>query len=612
MTLQALRVRAATLRRLGIKNIARVTWYRVRLRAGVGPANIKVVEVAPGDFFGSPLVTAPQTVAALPAFNPVLFGWKPAPLRDDGFPDWFFDAFQSRRYAQTHVPWNRLPDFDPAQGDIKCIWELSRWDWVVRLSQHACLPGGQWALSKLNLWLRDWIEKNPAYIGPNWKCGQEASIRVLHLALAAHILGRDESADGPLLQLIALHLNRIAPTVGYALAQNNNHGTSEAAALFVGSSWLQLAGHRRKNSARLGRRLLENCVRRLIMDDGTFSQYSVNYHRLALDSLSFAELWCRVNNLEPFSQAFYDRAQLATKWLQSVVQPESGEAPIIGANDGARILPTTGGYSDYRPSVQLAASLFLNARAYGAGDFNDHLAWLRVQVPLTYAPEPRSRLFERGGLVVLMHEESRAYIRFPRFQFRPGHADALHVDLWYRGAALLSDGGTYSYNADGVSGDQLAGSASHNTVTFDDRDQMPRLSRFLYGAWLEERERRAIEVKSDGRLVWSGSYRDWLGGEHRRHVELNSKQLIVTDDVAGFERNAVLRWRLPEGNWVIENSRVSNGVFALEFEASVKANRLEIKPGVLSKYYFSKVAVPVVELEVREPARIVTKVSWGA
>jgi hypothetical protein len=31
----------------------------------------------------------------------------------------------------------------------------------------------------------------------------------------------------------------------------------------------------------------------------------------------------------------------------------------------------------------------------------------------------------------------------------------------------------------------FAGTASHNTIQFDDRDQMPRVSRFLFGDWLK-------------------------------------------------------------------------------------------------------------------------------
>ena len=41
-----------------------------------------------------------------------------------------------------------------------------------------------------------------------------------------------------------------------------------------------------------------------------------------------------------------------------------------------------------------------------------------------------------------------AMLRYPRFRYRPGHADALHLDLWLGDRNILRDGGTYSYNAE--------------------------------------------------------------------------------------------------------------------------------------------------------------------
>ena len=75
-------------------------------------------------------------------------------------------------------------------GDIKLIWEQSRMDWVLAFAQRA-RNGDQKSLGRLNTWLVHWLEKNPPYFGANWKCGQEASIRVIHLCCAALILGQE-------------------------------------------------------------------------------------------------------------------------------------------------------------------------------------------------------------------------------------------------------------------------------------------------------------------------------------------------------------------------------------------------------------------------------------
>lgn len=178
-------------------------------------------------------------------------------------------------------------------GDIKLIWELSRMDWVLALAQRT-RQGDAAALDRLNNWLRDWCQHNPPYLGPNWKCGQEASMRVMHLAMAAMILGQVQQPATGLRDLVQLHLRRIAPTVQYAMAQDNNHGTSEAAALFMGGSWLAAFGVAEGAQwARTGRRWLENRAARLIGPQGSFSQYSLNYHRVMLDTFCMAEVWRR-------------------------------------------------------------------------------------------------------------------------------------------------------------------------------------------------------------------------------------------------------------------------------------------------------------------------------
>ena len=123
--------------------------------------------------------------------------------------------------------------------DIKTVWEASRFDWAISFAQLAS-QGDLKSLDQLNIWLDNWCEKNPPYFGLNWKCGQEASIRVIHLAIVAVILGQDKRPLPNLIELIKTHLLRIAPTIRYAIAQDNNHGTSEAAALFVGGAWLRI------------------------------------------------------------------------------------------------------------------------------------------------------------------------------------------------------------------------------------------------------------------------------------------------------------------------------------------------------------------------------------
>lgn len=608
--MKGLIVKGKTALALGIPNLVRVAMYRASVRCSVSHVR-RLRATLPGPPYFMPI--KPRCNVPVPVRlwrdQALLFGWWKLSV-DGRPPDWHSNPFTGKRVSHSERGWWSVPDFDERIGDIKAVWELSRFDWVLALVQQA-VAGDYRALNQLNRWLGDWVEANPAYCGPNWKCGQEASIRVMHLAMAALIAGQTKAPKRSLLDLVEAHLRRIAPTLAYAIAQDNNHGTSEAAALFIGGSWLAHCGKiEGRRWEHLGRRWLENRAARLIASDGSFSQYSVNYHRMMLDTFGMVEVWRRHLGLAPFSEELRVRLRAAARWLFTLVDPISGDAPNIGANDGARLLPLTDtDYRDYRPSVQLAMALFANRRAYaGQGPWDIPLQWLGLSLPATTEKPPGSALFDEGGYAVMRRGPAMAVVRYPRFRFRPSHADALHLDLWVDGENHLRDSGTYSY-ADSYWLHYFAGTASHNTVQFDDRDQMPRIGRFLFGDWLRTHEIQPVEERADG-VMFAASYRDNQGAWHRREVTLSDGCLRVRDEVGGFHRKAVLRWRLQPGIWRLEGHCVTDGRRVLSIVADAPVIRFELTRGWESRYYLQKTSIPVVEVEIRQPGTLITEYRW--
>lgn len=162
-------------------------------------------------------------------------------------------------------------------------------------------------------------------------------------------------------------MERIAPTIQYAIGQDNNHGSSEAAALFVGGSWLTSLT-RDENATyweQMGRRWLENRALVLIEKDGGGNQYSVAYHRTVLDTYAFTLIWCRHMNLQPFTEPVLRRLAKGAKWLFQMTDCATGDAPNLGANDGGCVFNLSDGYyRDFRSTVQIAMILFANVAAY--------------------------------------------------------------------------------------------------------------------------------------------------------------------------------------------------------------------------------------------------------
>jgi hypothetical protein len=601
----------STLAALGPANLARVAAYRLGLRSGLHPVLRLHADVPEPPYYGPPRTPVSAHAVARTQWldTAEYFGAHDIPAK--WTPDWHANPFRPGARVDSTRHWSRIPDFDPKIGDIKALWEASRFDWLIAMAQRS-VAGNATELARLNDWLADWLHENPPYLGANWKCGQEASIRVMHMALAALLLGQADDSAPALLRVVRLHLARIAPTIDYAIGQQNNHGTSEAAALFIGGSWLDRSGDAlAARWMRTGRHWLEERARALIEPDGTFSQYSVNYHRLVLDTFSLAEYWRRSFGLPEFGAETTAQLVRATEWLRQLTDRDSGDAPNLGGNDGARLaMLVDADYRDHRPSVQLAAVLFTGRRAYElAGSWDQPLAWLGLELPARALPGLRSTSFDAGGLHVLRCGHATAYLRYPRFRFRPSQADALHLDLWIEGANVLRDAGTFSYNASQADIAYFNGTAAHCTVEFDGRDQMPRLGRFLFGAWLTARD--VVQVGEDsGAVTAAAGYRDKWGSSHHRQAWLSEGLLRCRDTLEGRADKAVLRWRLMPGTWQLSRQSVSNGAIRLSVEADRPVTRVTLTDGAESRYYLQKSTLPVLEVEVPVPATLNTEVRF--
>lgn len=600
-----------TLVALGPLNVVRVAIYRAWLRLPFSAVRrLPALAVPSGVFFGRS-AAHPSNAPAVSNWRAhgLLFGYIPFAI-SAAPPDWLADPLSGAPFPGAERDWWRVPDFDPAVGDIKRIWELSRFDWVVAFAQHA-RNGDQDALTRLNCWLSDWSLRNPPFKGPNWKCGQEASIRVMHLATGALILRRC-TITAPLQAFVELHARRIAPTMSYAIAQDNNHGVSEAAALFIAGVWLRDVCLEARNWENIGRRGLEERALRLIQKDGSFSQYSTNYHRLMLDAYSLCEIWRRHWALPEFSTPMRERLIAATDWLQRLTNPNNGDAPNLGANDGARLLPLTdAAYRDHRPSVALARALLDGKRAWSnPGGWEDALRWLDVPVPQTLCAPLSSDAGGDGGFAALKCDGTMAVLRYPRFRFRPSQCDLLHVDLWRGCENLLRDAGSYSYNAEPEWLDYFPGVRAHNTIEFDDEEQMPRYGRFLFGDW-PRADRVEPLIDRGSRVSFGAGYKDRRGCAHHRRVDLTRFGLSVEDDVAGFDRKAVLRWRLSPGAWTRDGHLVRSDFYELSVACSVPITSFELATSWESARYLEKTATPALEVEIRQAGKILTEIRWA-
>lgn len=589
-----------------------VSIYRIQLKLGWFKFNLPISKPISGEFFSGSLefkknLDPPKDALLLIKMKMRYFSNELININNP--PNWFIHPELNNVFPkESH--WSEIDDF--SRGDIKLVWEASRFHWLVLASQGFASTKDPKYLRLMNQWLIDWSKNNPSNKGVNWKCGQEASIRIMNLILSSFITGEVDSPNKELIKMVVEHCRRIRKTLHYAIAQDNNHGTSEVSALFIGGSWLKHIGYssdESNNWLKKGRKGLEERVSHLVMDDGTFSQYSTNYHRLFLDSMSLVEFF-RVKFDQPkFSLKFQSKVILAIDWLWQLVDFKTGIAPNLGANDGSLLIQLSeGSYQDFRHSVQLSSFIFKRQLPYK--DLNNKvLIWLNIDPSVTphYEISPQSKLFEMGGFLSIVGEECKGLLCYPNFQFRPSQANLLHFDLIDRGLNILGDGGTYSYNKGDNWLNYFSGIGAHNTIQFNDSEPMKRISRFLYGNWPSGKLKSFLS----GEFYGSGSaqYSDYLGNRHERKVFVENRVWQITDNISGFSGYAVLRWRLCKAKWhILENQLVSEKAI-IEIETETESlEAIKLNKGYHSDFYNQVLDIEVLEIIVNKSCTIHTTI----
>jgi hypothetical protein len=144
---------------------------------------------------------------------------------------------------------------------------------------------------------------------------------------------------------------------------------------------------------------------------------------------------------------------------------------------------------------------------------------------------------------------------------------------------------------------------------FDNHDQMPHLSRFLFADWVTSDEKPTI-IEEGAVLQISASYCARNGNRHRRTIRLGETTAQIVDEISGFTELAVLRWRLPKGISAIDNQTVRASNFSLRFDASIPIGRVEIETGSESVYYLAQNDCDILEIEVGQSGTLTTFVEW--
>lgn len=426
--------------------------------------------------------------------------------------------------------WYQIPDFDGEFGDIKVIWEASRFSHFLTFARAYLLTGDKKYYKAFSDQLADWIRKNPYSFGVNFKCGQECSIRMVNGLLAYTVFineGQSTSQDKENIEILILRCYRkILSNFFYAYkCIKNNHTISELMGMIVGA-WC--CGEDERLS--YAYKTLDKVINEQFTDDGGYKQFSFNYERLALQDLEVVLSLNTGYGLNAQSK----KKVLAAANMMYQCQDESGDMPNYGSNDGALVFPVTScGYRDFRPVINSIHAKLAGTRLYETGDYDEEIYWFgdKKEYP-TKNIKRTSMIFNKAGLCTFRRADSWGMIVLNNYKSRPAHMDQLHFDLWINGINVLCDGGTYSYVSQ--EGHELISNVAHNTVLVGNNIQMNTRGAFMIYNWTQGKIN-----KYTGNIFY-GEIKSKNGYSHCRTVEITDKGYRIIDKVRANETYKVL------------------------------------------------------------------------
>ena len=397
-----------------------------------------------------------------------------------GFPPNWHKNQMTGEITLKNLHWSKIGDF--GSGDIKCTWELNRFPWVYplirayNLTQDDKYADAFWKL------FEDWLSYNQPNCGVNWKCGQEATFRLIATCFAIKTFSNSIATNLDRLvkwrKFLVFTGQRIKSNINYALSQNNNHGISECVGYLTIAKLLNINDDFCK---KIKIKLIEQ-LSNLIYEDGAFAQHSTIYHRLVMDDLSWLIALCKYNNddywlrLIPYSKKLLN-------FMIYITDLDSGVAPIHGANDGSRIFPLTNNdYLDMRPSIDLLSTIIYNQTPISDKSSHEILHWFGLQT--NYIPHNKRLVLNQSGWYMVKNNNFKAFMYSPNsFVHRPSQGNILHTDIWFKGIPITRDTGSYSYNSKDLICSILNSTYAHNTIIIDNQEQMKKISRFLCVPW---------------------------------------------------------------------------------------------------------------------------------
>lgn len=513
--------------------------------------------------------------------------------------DWVTNPETGYQY-DINKHWSEIQDLSKEAGDIKYVWEKARFSWVYEVIRYD-LESGEDQSAFIFSEIEDFIAKNPINQGPNYKCSQEISLRILNWTFALYYFKNSKYLTDDLFKKIInsiyWQLHHVYHNINFSrIAVRNNHAISETLMLYLSNLLFPFIPDTKAWSQK-GKKWFEEEIAYQIYPDGTFLQFSHNYHRVVIQLLTWGIKLSELNNKE-LLDVVYDRAKKSVEFLFNQQDLYTGWLPNYGMNDGALFFPLNDHhFRDYRPQLQALANV-LGFELYD--EKNEDSWWLNqgesikakgkrendkaFLSPFRVGAEQKSIINHNiGGFYGIREDSSLTTIRCGTYNDRPAQSDALHLDIWHNGVNILFDPGTYKYNTEDNYLNFYHGTKGHNTITIGDYCQMQKGGRFIWYYWTKAFDQNIVETNSTYEFEGKIRSSPQLGKNifhHRRVIKYKEmSKWKVIDKVIGYDGDLpiIQHWNLADDKFLIQS-----------FDKEGKALEKEYKKGWYSEKYGMK------------------------
>jgi hypothetical protein len=427
-----------------------------------------------------------------------------------------------------------IPYLDFARvGDHKSIWELNRHQHLVILAQAFRFTEKPDYLAEIQSQLTSWLSANPYMRGINWASALEVAFRALSWVWIDHLAGPSFHDDFRRIWLTTLYRH------GLYLERNlsiyfspNTHLLGEAVALHtLGSLYPEFP--RAQSWRKIGHQLIEQQMDRQVHSDGSHFEQSSYYHLYALDFFLWFALRAQT------STNFQEKLRRMAEYLDALMG-SCGRLPLIGDDDGGRLFHPYGQRESFGRATLATCGIYFNQPGwiYKPSDLHEQAAWWLGRPALAASSQnqlPRkSSFFPDTGVAVMTGGAAQIIVKAGGFgpsSAGHSHSDALSFVCRNGFTDLLIDSGTYTYLADPAWRNQFRGSAAHNTVRIDGKDQAVPAGPFR---WINPGSTRVTNWYSNEKGDSLATKCVYAGCLHQRQFLFRKPDLLlVVDTVSG-------------------------------------------------------------------------------